>query len=147
MYEALIAATRTVLDSSPVASGTNQEAADWLNGVADVLPGHAPVYLINRYLFLNDLYLPLKAAAEAGNVPAIQLVTVLTTVTEYIDFSDAEVAAKLNTIAGQLADANVLPAAHWSAIAAIGSTTVSRARQIGWPVDLTEHDVATIRTV
>ncbi|MGB8274057.1 MAG: hypothetical protein WCF16_02175 [Alphaproteobacteria bacterium] len=125
---------------------TDAELAANLKAPSRSVPRNVATADVKKYLFLNDLYLPLRAGAQAGAQSAIFATAALDTFQSF-EMTDPAVAAKVAGILDLLAADSILTADHKAAILDLGQRRVSRAEEIGLnPEFVIEGRVAQMRT-
>lgn len=144
------AALATEITTDPAKLGyagmTSVQAAATINAaIIDAPALHVSIPLVMTYLRLNNLWLPIKAAAAQGVVAAIAAVDLnqdlrITT----IDFT-APIVVQMLTALQQTTPA-LLSAQNAADLTAMGTQKMSRATQLGWgPQPVYTGDIDRVR--
>ena len=94
---------------------SNQQIADALNAMIVSVPMKIQMAAIKKYLFLNDLLLPVQAAALKGEMSAVTVMAALTAF-DTLDTDEDAVRAKVTAVLAALVTDNILKQADQDAI-------------------------------
>lgn len=122
-----------------VGGETRAQIMTALNNKVDTGYIPIPVDEVRRYLFINMLWLEIKAA---GTISAQMMIDALASFPEF-DLSDAANLAAINVVLDGLVSDELVPSfnvTHKSNILALGTKMLSWADQ-NWPGDVTEDDL------
>ena len=125
-----IEALKDELNADPLGRGystmTDQEAANDLNAQTRQQTVPIPVDEVKRYLFVNDLWFPIKKGTDEVAEAARDALTM------FVAFrvNESDVAAKVDSLLSNLVSAGYATSSDKAAVQALGVQTQSRAQEL-----------------